>query len=248
MMNSQDADVQKHLRCRPGDVARSVLLPGDPARARRIAEAFDEARLIAENREYVLFTGLTNGVAVSVCSTGIGGSSAAIALEELRNVGAELFIRVGSAGGRRKDMPIGSLVVLTAAYRGDGVSDEYLPLGFPAVADLNVSNALIRAAKDLGYEAWTGIGTTRSAFYARHPELNEQLRRAGVVAAEMEASTLFIVGAHRGARVGCVLATDSNIYLEKQPTPPEKEALYMQGEHMTIQTALRAVQLLEGTP
>ena len=198
MMNSQDVDVQKHLRCRTGDVARSVLLPGDPARARRIAEAFDEARLIADNREYVLFTGLTNGVAVSVCSTGIGGSSAAIALEELRNVGAELFIRVGSAGGRRKDMPIGSLVVLTAAYRGDGVSDEYLPLGFPAVADLNVSNALIRAAKELGHKAWTGIGTTRSAFYARHPELNEQLRRAGVVAAEMEASTLFIVGAHRG--------------------------------------------------
>lgn len=246
MTDSPTVEIQKHIRCVPGDVARSVLLPGDPARARRIADAFDEARLVADNREYVIFTGKTNGVDISVCSTGIGGSSAAIALEELRNVGAEVFIRVGSAGGRRKDIPIGSLVVLTAAYRGDGVSDEYLPPGFPAVADLDVTKALIQAAEELGYGAFTGIGTTRSAFYARHPELNEQLRRAGVVAAEMEASTLFIVGTLRRARVGCVLATDSNIYLDEQPTLAEKEALYMQGERMTIRAALRAAQLLEG--
>lgn len=245
MTDSKEAEVQKHIRCVAGDVARCVLLPGDPARARRIAEQLDEARLIAENREYVVFTGTTKGVPVSVCSTGIGGSSAAIALEELRNIGAEVFIRVGSAGGRRKDIPIGSLVVVTAAYRGDGVSDEYLPLGFPAVADLEVNNALIEAAKELGYSAFTGIGTTRSAFYARDPELNEVLRRAGVVAAEMEASTLFIVGTLRRAKVGCVVATDSNITLEEQPTLAEKEALYMQGEAMTIRTALRAVQLLE---
>ncbi len=247
MTDSPRVEVQKHIRCMPGDVARSVLLPGDPARAHRIAEELENARLVADNREYVVFTGKTEGVPVSVCSTGIGGSSAAIALEELRNVGAEAFIRVGSAGGRRRDIPIGSLVVVTAAYRGDGVSDEYLPRGFPAVADLDVNNALIQAAGDLGYSAFAGIGTTRSAYYARHPELNEQLRRAGVVAAEMEASTLFIVGALRGARVGCVVATDSNIYLEKQPSLAEKEALYMQGELMTIRTALRAVQLLEGS-
>ncbi|MDE2777487.1 MAG: nucleoside phosphorylase [Chloroflexota bacterium] len=245
MTDSQKPEVQKHIRCAPGEVARSVLLPGDPARARRIAEELDEASLIAENREYVVFSGRTKGVPVSVCSTGIGGASAAIALEELRNIGAEVFIRVGSAGGRRKDIPIGSLVVVTAAYRGDGVSDEYLPLGFPAVADLDVNNALIGAAKELGYSAWTGIGTTRSAFYARDPELNERLRQVGVVAAEMEASTLFIVGARRGAKVGCVVATDSNIYLDEQPSLAEKEALYMQGEEKTIRTALRAVQLLE---
>ena len=246
MTGSQKAEVQKHIRCRPGDVARSVLLPGDPARARRIADQLEEARLIAENREFVVFSGTTNGVPVSVCSTGIGGSSAAIALEELRNIGAEVFIRVGSAGGRRKDIPIGSMVIVTAAYRGDGVSDEYLPLGFPAVADLDVNIALIQAAKELGFSAYTGIGTTRSAFYARHPELNERLRQVGVVAAEMEASTLFIVGACRGAKVGCVLATDSNIYLDEQPTLAEKEALYLKGERITIRAALRAVQLLEG--
>ena len=246
MTESQEGQVQKHIRCRPGDVARSVLLPGDPARARRIGEQLEDARLIAENREYVVITGKTKGVPVSVCSTGIGGASAAIALEELRNVGAEVFIRVGSAGGRRKDIPIGSLVVVTAAYRGDGVSDEYLPLGFPAVADLEVTHALIQAAEESGQSAFTGIGTTRSAFYARDAALNEMLRQAGVVAAEMEASTLFIVGTMRRAKVGCVVATDSNIYLETQPALAEKEALYMQGEGMTIRTALRAVQLLEG--
>lgn len=247
MTDSQAVEVQKHIRCVPGDVARCVLLPGDPARARRIGDQLEDARLVADNREYVVITGKTNGVPVSVCSTGIGGSSAAIALEELRNVGAEVFIRVGSAGGRRQDIPIGSLVVMTAAYRGDGVSDEYLALGFPAVADLEVTNALIQAAEELGHSAFTGIGTTRSAFYVRDAALNEQLQRAGVVAAEMEASTLFIVGALRQAKVGCVVATDSNITLEKQPTLAEKEALYMQGEGMTIRTALRAVQLLEGS-
>lgn len=246
MTGSQKIEVQKHIRCVPGDVARCVLLPGDPARARRIAHQLGEARLVAENREFVVFTGKTNGVPVSVCSTGIGGSSAAIALEELSNVGAEVFIRVGSAGGRRQDIPIGSLVVVTAAYRGDGVSDEYLPPGFPAVADLDVSNALIQAASELGHRAFSGIGTTRSAFYARDAALNDQLRRAGVVAAEMEASTLFIVGTLRRAKVGCVVATDSNIYLEEQPTLAEKEALYMRGEGMTIRAALRAAQLLEG--
>lgn len=247
MNNSSKPEIQKHIRCVPGDVGRYVLLPGDPARATRIAEHFDDARLVAENREYRVYTGKTNGVAVSVCSTGIGGSSAAIAIEELTNVGAEVFIRVGSAGGRLKEIPIGSLVVVTAAYRGDGVSDEYLPLGFPAVADLNVSNALVQAAQVLNHNCFTGIGTTRSAYYVRHNELNQRLQQVGVVAAEMEASTIFIVGTHRKVKVGCIVATDSNIWLDKQPTLAEKETLYMQGEQMTIQVALRAVQLLEGT-
>ena len=238
-------EVQKHIRCRPGDVARCVLLPGDPARARRIGEAMDEAQQVAENREYVVITGKTNGVDVSVCSTGIGGPSSAIALEELRNIGAEVFIRVGSAGGRQKHIAIGSLVVVTAAYRGDGTSHQYLPPEFPAVADLEVTNALVTAARELGFNCTTGVGATRDAFYIRDRELNEKLQQAGVVAAEMEAATLFIVGAWRGARVGCVLGTDSNIWLDQQPTLEEKERLYFEAEKKTIATALRAVQILE---
>ena len=249
MNEAQAVEVQKHIRCRPGDVARSVLLPGDPARARRIAQQLDGARLIAENREYVVFTGMDGRACRSAfVRPALAAPRRPSPWKNYAMSRAEVFIRVGSAGGRRPDIPIGSLVVMTAAYRGDGVSDEYLPLGFPAVADLDVNNALIRG----GGESWAsapsrGIGTTRSAFYARHPALNDELRRAGVVAAEMEAATLFIVGTLRAAKVGCVVATDSNIYLEEQPTLAEKEALYMRGEAMTIRTALRAVQLLEGS-
>ncbi|MEO0565944.1 MAG: nucleoside phosphorylase, partial [Chloroflexota bacterium] len=121
---------------------------------------------------------------------------------------------------------------------------EYLPAAFPAVADLAVSNALLSAADVLGFDHTYGTGTTRDAYYVRDATLNERLREAGVVAAEMEAATLFIVGAVRGVDVGCVVATDSNIWLENQPTLAEKEALYAQGEKQTIATALRAVEIL----
>lgn len=236
--------LQKHIRCRPGDVNRYVLLPGDPARAKRIADHFEEPVLVSENREYTIYNGKTNGVPVTVCSTGIGGPSASIALEELTKVGASVFIRVGSAGGRQPDIPIGSLAILHAAYRGDGTSHEYLPAAFPAVADLDVTNALVQAAQAHAYVYRVGVGTTRDAFYVRDQALNETLRQAGVVAAEMEAATLYIVGALRGVQVGCVVATDSNIWLEQQPTLEEKEALYAEGEKKTIATALRAVQIL----
>lgn len=237
-------EIQKHIRCKPGDVAKYVLLPGDPARARRIAEHFDDAQLVAENREYTIFNGKTGGVPVSVCSTGIGGPSTAIAVEELTNVGANVFIRVGSSGGRQPDMPIGSLAIVTAAYRDEGTSYQYLPAGFPAVADLDITNALVKAAQEHDYVYRAGIGSSRDAFYIRDHDLNEKLRKAGVIAAEMEAATLYIVGAWRGVKTGCVVATDSNIWLEKQPTLAEKEALYFEGEKKTIATALRAIQLL----
>ncbi|MEW5718185.1 MAG: nucleoside phosphorylase, partial [Chloroflexota bacterium] len=109
-------EIQKHIRCKPGDVARYVLVPGDPGRVKRIAEQMDEAHLVAENREYVVYTGATQDVPVSVCSTGIGGPAASIAIEELVKVGAQVFIRVGSAGGRQDDIAIGTPVIITAAH------------------------------------------------------------------------------------------------------------------------------------
>ncbi|MDQ7037144.1 MAG: nucleoside phosphorylase [Anaerolineae bacterium] len=210
-----------------------------------MAEYFEDAKLVSEHREYVIYTGKTNGIDVTVCSTGIGSPSAAIALEELIRVGANTFIRVGSSGGRQPDIPIGTLIVVTAAYRGDGTSQEYMPLGFPAVADLTVSNALLEAAQSLDYPHHYGIGTTRDAFYVRDNILNEKLKDAGVVAAEMEAATLFIAGSVRHVRVGCVVATDSNIWLDKQPSLEEKEALYYEGEKKTIVAALKAIQILD---
>ncbi|MGY4707403.1 nucleoside phosphorylase [Candidatus Bipolaricaulota sp. J31] len=238
--------IQKHIRAAPGDVAEWVLLPGDPGRARRIAERFDERRLVAENREYVLFTGTYRGIPVSVCSTGIGGPSAAIALEELVRVGGKHFIRVGSCGGRQEHIPIGSLVVVTGAYRGEGTSQAYLPLGFPAVADLDITNGLVRAAESLGYEVFVGLGYTRDAYYVQDQELNRILKEAGVVAADNECSTLFVVGCFRRVRVGAVLATDSNIWLPEQPPLEEKERLFREGEKRAIEVALEAIRILAG--
>lgn len=243
-MVANKVEVQKHIRCVPGDVARYVLLPGDPQRVKRIAAQMDEPKFVAENREYVVYTGTTNGVPVSACSTGIGGPSASIALEELVNVGARVFIRVGSAGGRQRETPIGTPVVITAAYRGEGTSKAYLPPEFPAVADLDVTNTLVAAAKELGVPYRAGLAFTRDAYYVQDAALNELLTAHGIEAAEQEAAILFITGAHRRVRVGAVVATDSNIWLPEQPTLAEKEKLYAQGETKVIGIALRAVQLL----
>ncbi len=241
-------DIQRHLRARSGDVAPYVLIPGDPARADRIAATFANSREVARNREYVIHTGTTAaGTPISVCSTGIGGPSASIAVEELTRIGATHFIRVGSSGGRQPHIPIGSVVVVTAAFRGEGTSLDYLPLGYPAVADIDITLALRRAAVGrLGRRAYEGVAYTRDAFYRRDDGLNRLLTDAGVVAAEQECATIFVVGSVLGVKVGAVLGTDSNIYLDPQPTREEKEELYMRGERDTIAVAIAAVDSLHG--
>ncbi len=239
-------DIQKHIRCKPGDVSRYVLLPGDPGRVERIAAQMDESREIARNREYILVRGQTRGTDVTVCSTGIGGPAASIAIDELVNVGAKVFIRVGSAGGRQDDIAIGTPVIVNAAYRGEGTSKAYLPPEFPAVADLDVTNALVDAARETGKPYRVGIGYTRDAYYMQDKALNELLKQAGIVAAEQEAALLFIAGSWRHVRVGCVVSTDSNIWLPQQPALAEKEELFKVGERQAIAIALRAVQLLAG--
>lgn len=238
------SDWQWHIRCKPGDIARTVLLPGDRNRVRRIAAQMDASHPVAENREYVVYTGATGGVPLSICSTGIGGPAASIALEELANIGGEVFIRVGSAAGRQAHVAVGMPVILTAAHRAEGTSRAYLPAEFPAVADLDVTNALLDAARASGYSFAAGIGTTRDAFYQPDLALAERLNKAGVVAAEMEAATLFIVGTYRRVRVGCIATTDANRWLPDQRTPEERLALFAEGEKRMIAIALRAVQLL----
>lgn len=238
-------DLQKHIRCVPGGVAKYVLLPGDPARADRIAQKLDAARLIARNREYTVYTGAFCGVPVSVCSTGIGGPSTAIAMEELMRVGADTFIRVGSCGARREGIKIGEAVIVSAAVRAGGTARAYLPDIYPAVASFDVTSALLEAAKALGLPGHIGVSLSRDAFYQQDPALNDTL--AGVkdmAVSEMECDTVFVVGARRGARTGAVVGTDSNLRLPVQPSLSEKETLYMQAERNTIEIALRAIKAL----
>jgi len=239
----KNQSLQKHIRCCIGDVAPYVMIPGDPQRAKRIADCFDEAEKVAENREYVVYTGKKGGVPMSVCSTGIGGPSAAIAVEELARVGAHTFIRIGSAGGRREDIPVGSVVVVNGAVRGDGTSMEYLPAIYPAIADMTVTLALMEAAKShLQTEAvFVGTSFTRDAFYRQNKALNEQLLGTDVAVSEMECSTVFIVGSANRLRVGAIVGTDSNIIIKNQLPLEEKERLYMEAEKNTIQIAIQAI-------
>jgi uridine phosphorylase len=235
---------QRHLKVTPGAVARSVLIPGDPARAERIAARFEGAREVIRNREYLGFTGTVDGVPISACSTGIGGPSTSIAVEELCNLGADTFIRVGSAGGRQPEIEIGSLAVVTAAHRDEGTALAYLPLGFPAVADLAVTQALIDATAALGRRPFVGVGTTRDAFYRKDASLADLLTREGhIVAAEQECATVFIVAHVRRARAGAVLAIDSNVLREK-PSPDEVERRFRAAEAAAIDVAIDAVTRL----
>jgi uridine phosphorylase len=210
---SGEKGLQYHLQIRKGDVGRYVILPGDPKRCEKIAKHFDDARLVADSREYVTYTGYLEGVKVSVTSTGIGGPSASIAMEELAACGADTFLRVGTCGGMDMAVKGGDLVIATGAIRMEGTSKEYAPIEFPAVPDLEVTNALVSAAKKLGLSYHTGVVQCKDAFYGQHdPErmpvsyelLNkwEAWKRLGCKASEMESAALFIVASHLGVRCG----------------------------------------------
>jgi uridine phosphorylase len=235
---------QRHLRATRGAVARTVLIPGDPARAEKIAARFEGAREVIRNREFLGFTGTAGGVPISVCSTGIGGPSASIAVEELCNLGANTFIRVGSAGGRQPEIEVGSLAIVTAAHRDEGTALAYLPLGFPAVADLAVTQALIDAAGALGHRPYVGVATSRDAFYRKDTALADLLTREGhIVAAEQECATVFIVAHVRRARAGAVLAIDSNI-LRERLSPEQTAARFRAAEAAAIEVAIEAARRL----
>jgi len=208
-----DVEPQHHLALRHGDVGRYVLLPGDPGRCERIASRFDDARMVAKNREYETWTGTLDGAKVSVTSTGIGCPSATIAVEELVKLGADTFIRVGTSGGMQPGMRTGELAIVSAAIRDEGTSRHYLPIEFPAVADLDVVLALREAARRTGALARVGISQSKDSFYAElepdrmptAPELHEQWQAyiaGGAISSEMEASAIFIVAAIHRVRAG----------------------------------------------
>lgn len=217
---------QHHIQCRTGDVGRYVLLPGDPARSRRIAEHFDESWKVAENREYVTYTGKVDDILLSVTSTGIGCPAATIAVEELANIGAETFIRVGTTGGIDPTVGEGDIIIATGAIRGDGASKEYIPVEYPAIADHHVVAALIEAAKKLGIKTKVGVVWTHDSFYRGTcvkwcPDITEIIKpwlKGGALSVENEASGIFIVSSLRKKRAGCILVVADNILLEEKFT------------------------------
>ena len=195
----QERELQFHIQCRPGQVGRYCILPGDPGRCGEIAKLFDDPVHIQTNREYVTYTGTLLGEPVSVVSTGIGGPSAAIAMEELCNLGADTFIRVGTCGGIALEVQSGDVVVATGAVRMEGTSREYAPIEFPAVPNYQVLTALTQAAQNLDKPWKAGVVQCKDSFYGQHSpgrmpvsyELEakwEAWKRLGVLASGLEAA------------------------------------------------------------
>ena len=168
MIYTQGSDKQFHIDVAPGEVGKYVIMPGDPKRCAKIAKYLDNAKLVADKREYVTYTGYLDGEKVSVTSTGIGGPSAAIALEELVKCGADTFIRVGTCGGIDLNVKGGDLIIATGSIRAEGTSREYAPIEFPAVANLDVINALVKGAKELKVPYHTGVVQSKDSFYGQH--------------------------------------------------------------------------------
>ena len=242
---------QFHINCKQGDVGRYCLLPGDPGRCEKIAQYFDNPVHVTTNREYVTYTGTLLGEKVSVTSTGIGGPSAAIAMEELANIGADTFVRVGTCGGIKLDVASGDIVVATGAVRMEGASREYAPIEFPAVADYEVLTALVDAAKASGRRWYAGVVQCKDSFYGQHePETKpvsyelmnkwEAWKRLGCLASEMESAALFVVASHLHVRTGSCFLVVANQEREKQGL----ENPVVHDTDMAIQVAVEAIRTL----
>ena len=247
----QKLDKQFHIHCVEGDVGRYVILPGDPGRCEKIAALFDDAHFVARNREFTIYTGTLLGEKVSVCSTGIGGPSASIAMEELHNIGADTFIRVGTCGGIDLDVRSGDVVVATGAIRFEHTSREYAPIEYPAVANFDVTCALVQAAKNLGKSLKTGVVQCKDAFYGQHSPakmpvsyelLNkwEAWKKMGCLASEMESAALFIVAGKLRVRAGACFLVMANQEREKLGL----ENPVVHDTNMAVRTAVDAVRNL----
>ena len=242
---------QYHTGVGPGDVGRYVILPGDPKRCEKIAEYFDNPVLIADSREYVTYTGTIEGEKVSVTSTGIGGPSAAIAIDELSKCGADTFIRVGTCGGMQEEVLGGDVVIATGAVRMEGTSREFAPIEYPAVADFGVTSALIEGAKKIGVRNHTGVVQCKDSFFGQHEpeimpvsyELEDKWQawiRMGCLASEMESAALFIAGGFLRVRVGTCLLVVANQERAKKGLRNDQ----VHDTSMAIKTAIEAIRIL----
>ena len=227
---TEGSGVQYHTHTSSDMVGEYVILPGDPGRCEKIASLLDDASLMAVNREFTTYTGMLDGVRVSVSSTGIGGPSASIAMEELYRCGARTFIRIGTCGGMQTDIMGGDLVIASGAIRMEGTSKEYAPIEYPAVADITIVNALMQAAENLKYPYHVGVVECKDSFYGQHePEkkpvgyelLNkwDAWIKCGALASEMESAAMYIVGSTLRVRVGTVLLVVANQERAKMGLP-----------------------------
>ncbi len=225
-MKYADENTQYHIGVRNGSIGRYVILPGDPGRCESVAALLEDPEFVMRNREFCTWRGKLLGETVSVVSTGIGGPSAAIALEECVNAGADTFIRIGTCGAMQEEILGGEMVIATGAVRMEGTGREYAPIEYPAIADREVTEALIEAASASGRKWRAGVVQSKDSFYSQHsPETKpvsaellarwEAWKRMGCLASEMESAALFIVGQYRRVRVGACFLVMANQEREK---------------------------------
>ena len=247
---AMQGNLQYHIQCRAGDVNKYVLLPGDPERVDMIAAQWDEARFIASHREFRTFSGKIAGIPITSCSTGIGGPSASIAIEELAELGADTFIRIGTCGAIQPDINCGDLIICSGAMRQDGTSDDYVDKSYPAIANHEVILALIQACESLGKKYHVGISCTTASFHCGQSrpgfggysqsftrEKITDLQASGVTNFEMEAATIFTLASLYKLRAGAVftVVADRN-----------KNTFINAGSDDSIQAANEAVKILAG--
>lgn len=239
---------QYHIACKPGDLSRYVLLPGDPARVLKIRALWESGKEIAFHREYRSATGRYKGIEISACSTGIGSPSTAIAIEELANIGCDTFIRVGSCGAIQEGMECGDMIIDAAAVRMEGTTKQYVRTEYPAFANYEVTLALIEACESLGLRYHLGITASTDSFYlgqgrkgyknystSESEKLVEDLRRAGVTNFEMEAAALFVLSSIYGLRAGCICT----VFADRLGNTFKTE-----GEETAAKAACEAVRIL----
>ena len=243
------SEVQYHIQMKEGDVADFVILPGDPGRVETIANHFDTAEIVAHNREYKTMTGKYKGRSVSVTSTGIGCPSTAIAVEELANIGAKTFVRMGTSGAMQDFTRVGDKVIATGAVRYEGTSVQYMPIEFPAVASHDMVTALVNSASDAKLNYHTGIVQSKDSFYGQHspedmPIASELLQKwdawikGGVLCSEMEAATLFVVGSYRKLRTGAVLLVAGDQARGESLTTEEYQQNMTESINMILESSL----------
>lgn len=242
---------QYHTGVGPEDIGKYVIMPGDPKRCAKIAEHFDNAKLVADVREYTTYTGTLDGVKVSVTSTGIGGPSASIAIDELSKCGAHTFLRVGTCGGMQEEVMSGDIVIATGAIRMEGTSKEFAPIEFPAVPNLDCVNALVEAAQSKNIPHHVGVVQCKDSFFGQHePEIMpvsyelqnkwEAWCRLGCLASEMESAALFVAGSFLKVRVGsCFLVVANQERAKKGLSNPQAH-----DTELAITTAVEALRLL----
>jgi uridine phosphorylase len=231
--------MEQFLQIQSTDIPRYAFVPGDHDRAKKIAEHLESSQVVSISKGFMVYLGSVDGISMLVASTGMGGPSTAVCIEELGRLGVDTFISIGSCGTAHPKVNVGDVLISTGAYRGAGPSMAYLPVEFPAVSDYDLTQAMETAAVLLGASHHVGLGSGEDAFYRKDIAFRERLAQAGVLCADMESDTLFIVSLVHGWRAGALFASDGTA---KERKPAWGEVAFRKGEENAIQIAIMAMK------